>query len=147
MCIRRVLLRRGRLKGKNLKGKVQKLNQKLKGDLKARTFVLSLNIIELCDDLPNKKAVWVITDQLLRSSTSIGANINEAKSASSRLDFKRYYEIALKSAHETVYWLSLLKMSKIYTGKSADILIAEVKEISNMLGKSVLTLKGKKMEL
>ena len=123
---------------------MQKLNEKLKNDVKARAFVLSLNVIEMCDHLPNKKAVWVITDQLLRSSMSIGANITEAKSASSRLDFKKFYEIALKSAHESMYWLSLLKMSKLGKSDTIDPLLGEIDEISKMLGKSVITLKSKK---
>ena len=106
--------------------------------------MLSLNTIDLCNDLPNKKAVWVITDQLLRSSMSIGANITEAKAASSRLDFKKFYEIALKSSHESIYWLSLLKMSKLSSADKIDPLINEVDEISRMLGKSVITLKTKK---
>lgn len=123
---------------------MRKLNSKLKTNVKARAFVLSLNTIDLCNDLPNKKAVWVITDQLLRSSMSIGANITEAKAASSRLDFKKFYEIALKSSHESIYWLSLLKMSKLSSADKIDPLINEVDEISRMLGKSVITLKTKK---
>ncbi len=122
---------------------MQNLNEKLKTDVKARAFVLSLNVIDLCRNLPNKRAVWIITDQLLRSSMSIGANITEAKSSSSRLEFKRYYEIALKSAHESMYWLSLLKMSKLGPSDKINLLIAETDEISRMLGKSIITLKSK----
>jgi len=123
---------------------MQKLNVKLKNDVKARAFVLSLNIIELCEDLPKKKAAWVITDQLLRSAMSIGANITEAQAATSKLEFKRYYEIALKSARESTYWMGLLKMSKLISASRMEPLIKETIEISRMLGKSVITLKAKK---
>jgi four helix bundle protein len=122
---------------------MQKLNAKLRNDIKARAFVFSLNIIELCDTLPNKNSVWVISKQLLRSSMSVGANIAEAKSASSRLEFKRYYEIALKSSNESLYWLSLLKMSKLAAADTIKPFITEVTEISKMLAKSVMTLKEK----
>jgi len=123
---------------------MQKLNEKLKSDLKARAFAFGLNVISLCEELPSKKSVWIISDQLLRSSMSIGANIVEAKSASSRLDFKRYHEIALKSANETLYWLSILKMSKLAKPESVDPFIQEATELSRMLGKSVLSLKSRK---
>jgi four helix bundle protein len=51
----------------------------------------------------------VIVKQLMRSSVSFGANVTEAKNSSSRLEFKRYYEIALKSANESKYWICLLR--------------------------------------
>jgi len=70
---------------------MQKLNSKFKTDLIQRTYNLSLAVIELMNTLPQKRSAWVIADQLLRSATSIGANIVEAKSASSRLEFNRYY--------------------------------------------------------
>ena len=86
----------------------------------------------------------MISDQLLRSATSIGANTVEAKSSSSRKDFIRFYEITLKSANETKYWLGLLRdatdTDKVEVGK----LLGEVGELSNMLGASVLTLKNKR---
>jgi len=59
--------------------------------------------------LTEKRVYWTVTDQLIRSATSIGANIIEGKSASSKKDFIRYYEIAFKSANETKYWLGLLR--------------------------------------
>ena len=58
---------------------------------------------------PSERIYWIISDQLLRSATSIGANIIEAKAASSKKDFIRFYEISLKSANETKYWLCLLR--------------------------------------
>ena len=65
--------------------------------------------IQLTKDLPEKRVFWSISDQLVRSATSIGANIIEGKSASSKRDFIRYHEIALKSANETKYWLGLMR--------------------------------------
>ena len=77
-------------------------NNKYKTDIKDRCFKFSISVIKVSDNLPGKRSNWVISDQLIRSSTSIGANIMEAKSASSKLEFKKFYEIALKSANETI---------------------------------------------
>ncbi len=80
----------------------------------------------------------------MRSSTSIGANIVEAKSSSSKREFIRYYQIALKSANETKYWLCLLRDSKLVQKTPVNKILNEAVELSNMLGASVLTMKGKK---
>jgi four helix bundle protein len=68
-----------------------------------------MNVIKTQDKIEIKKIHYSIIDQVVRSSTSIGANIVEAKSASSRRDFIKYYEIALKSVNETKYWLCILR--------------------------------------
>lgn len=117
-----------------------------KSDLKDRCFNFSLRIIEFINNLPNKKTFWVIGGQLLRAGTSIGANIIEAKSSSSKIEFIRYYEISLKSGNETIYWLELLKFSDLKIEKidDLDFLLKEVKEICNILGASLLTMKGKR---
>ena len=99
--------------------------------------------IKFLETLPEKKVYWVISDQLLRSATSIGANIIEAKSSSSRRDFIKFYEIALKSANETKYWLGLLRDALKIDKNKVGQLLSEVEEISKMLGSSVLTLKNK----
>jgi len=88
---------------------MQNYNSKFKSDLKKRCFDLSLKIIRLADSLPNKRSAWVIADQLISSATSIGANLTEAMASSSRLEYKKFYEIALKSANETIYGLELLR--------------------------------------
>jgi four helix bundle protein len=94
--------------------------------------------------LPEKRVYWVIADQLLRSSCSIGANIVEAKSSSSRKDFIKFYEIALKSANESKYWLGLLRDGTATDKESINKLLRELEEISKMLGASVITLKNRK---
>src|SRR3989338_8150689 len=92
--------------------KTQNYNSNLKSrDVKARAYQFSLDIIRFINDLPNKRAFWAIGDQLIRSATSIGANMIEAQSSSSRREFIKFYEISLKSANEAIYWLSLLRDS------------------------------------
>lgn len=74
---------------------------------------------------------------------SVGANLIEGGSASSRLEYKKFYEIALKSANETKYWLCLLRDSKLAEAERIDILLSEVTELANMLAAGVLKLKQK----
>jgi len=122
---------------------MQNYNSKFKSDLKQRCFEFSLNVIKLLELLPNKRSAWVIGDQLVRAGTSVGANLVEAKASSSRLEYKKFYEIALKSANETIYWLELLKNSGLADAKITQPLIEEITEISNMLGAGVIKLKNK----
>jgi len=123
---------------------MQNNNEKRKTELKYRCYCFSIEIIKLAESLPNRKVYWVISDQLLRSSTSIGANVIEAKSGHSKKDFIKFFEIALKSANETKYWLGLLRDATKIENDKINQLLKETDEISNMLGASLLTLKGKR---
>lgn len=123
---------------------MQNSNSKFKSDLRERCYKFSLAIINLTDSLPNKRSAWIITDQLIRSATSIGANLIEARASSSRLEFKKFYEIALKSANETKYWLCLLRDANLCTAEVVNKLLSEAVEIANMLAGGVIKLKNKK---
>ena len=122
---------------------MQNQNEKPKIELKYRAYQYSIKMIEYLDTLPNDISTSVITKQLLRSSTSIGANIIEAKGASSKRDFTNFFAIALKSANESLYWLGLLRDAKKLKSQTLDNLLNETKELANILGSSILTLKGK----
>lgn len=123
---------------------MQNHNPKLKANVKARSYQFSLKIIRLVGDFPkNDNFFWVIGNQLLRSSTSVGANIVEARSSSSKRDFINYFTHALKSANETKYWLRLIKDSEKASQQIISEYLEEIYEISNILGKSLLTMKGK----
>lgn len=126
----------------NLKSQNHNANGK-SANVKVRAYNFSLETIKFVNDLPNQRAFWAIGDQLLRASTSIGANMIEAQAASSKRDFIKFYEIALKSANETKYWLCLLRDSYKELSLKSGELLNEASEICNMLGSSVLTLKGK----
>lgn len=108
-----------------------------------RAYQFSLDVIALCKDLPNKRIYWTICDQLVRSSTSIGANLVEAKASSSKKDFIHFYCISLKSANETLYWLCLLRDSKLEEVNIELIneLLKENEEICKILGKSIATMR------
>lgn len=138
-----IAIKNSKCKASNSNVKTQNYSSNLKSNnVKLRAYMFSLEIIKFVNELPNKRAFWSIGDQLLRSTTSIGANMIEGKSSSSKREFIKFYEIALKSANETKYWLCLLRDSCELKPKCITLL-KEAEEISNMLGSSILTLKGK----
>ncbi len=115
-------------------------------DLKRRSFRFSLEIIKLLEILSKNRnyITEILGKQLLRSGTSIGANIVEGQSAASKKEFANFYKIALKSANETKFWICILRDSYEELKVRCEELLEEAIELSNMLGSSVLTLKGKK---
>ena len=79
-------------------------------NIRHRCYYFSKEIVMFVKDCANNKVFSSLFDQLIRSATSIGANIVEGKSGSSRKDWKNFYVIALKSANETKYWLCLIRI-------------------------------------
>lgn len=112
-------------------------------EIKQRTLQFSLDIINLVSAFPSKKVYWIISDQLLRSATSIGANVVEAQGSASKKEFINYLHIALKSAKETCYWLELLEKSLLVEKNKVDSILQECLEIAKILNSSILTLKQK----
>jgi four helix bundle protein len=117
--------------------------QSSKTDIRQRAYQYALRIVRFMEDIPKDMAGRTIGNQLMRSGTSIGANIVEAQASSSKKDFTKFIIISLKSANESLFWLRLLKDSG-KVGLVIDPLITETHEIANILGASVLTLKGKR---
>jgi four helix bundle protein len=119
---------------------------RFKKEFIARLIRFTVDIMKLCRELKKDSLFWSICDQLIRSSASIGANVVEAKSASSKLEYKKFFEIALKSANETIYWLLVVKSVNQNNKLKPEIdrFYKEVIEISKIIGSSVLTLKGRK---
>ncbi len=105
-------------------------------DIRSRTFEFSVQVIELYKFLQFEKKEYVLGKQLLRSGTSIGANVEEATAAQSMKDFIAKMSIALKEARETNYWLRLLKRTGFI---KKDNLINESSEIMNILGAIIRT--------
>lgn len=130
---------------KNCKVKLKSMNKSNnKPELKVRAYNFSIKLVKYISHLPKQNIYWTMGDQLLRSGTSIGANIIEAQAASSKRDFIKYYQISLKSANETKYWLGLLRDATTLNNTDINILLNEAKELSNILGASLLTLKNKR---
>jgi four helix bundle protein len=100
---------------------MQNQKSKFKTDLKQRAYKYSIKVIGFLDTLPQDMSTNIITNQLLRSATSIGANLVEAKGSSSKKDFTNFFNHALKSANESLYWLGLLRDAKKSTVQSLNI--------------------------
>src|SRR3954470_16848741 len=114
-------------------------NPNLKENLiAAKTFEFSLEIVKMVDTLENLRK-YTIARQLIRSGTSIGANVREAQNAESKDDFIHKMKIAVKEADETEYWLLLCKHSKSYTANEA--LSSKVSEIIRIISNIISTSK------
>ena len=109
-------------------------------EIKIRCYKYSVEVIKFVASVDVGRKFQSIIDQLLRSATSIGANVVEGKSAHSKKDFIKFYEIALKSANETKYWICLLRDGLEL--KQVDSLLKEANEISKVL--AAIIIKSKK---
>jgi four helix bundle protein len=111
--------------------------------LKTRVYSFALDIIAFVDQLPRGQVSSVIGEQLLRSATSIGANVVESQGAASRKDYANFFRHALKSANETKFWLGLLRDSGKADKVTTDKLLKESNELAKILATSIITLKGR----
>jgi four helix bundle protein len=111
--------------------------------LQAKSYGFALQIIELYRSLSSEHREYVLSRQILRCGTSIGANIAEANQAQSRPDFISKLAIALKEAVETEYWISLLRDARYLTPEDAQALIADCKELTRMLTAAIKTSKAR----
>ena len=107
--------------------------------LKSKSF--AVRIINLYKHLTDKKKEFVLSKQILRSGTSIGANLAEAKCASSKKDFLAKNYIAFKECSETMYWLELLLETKFITNKEFDSIYTDCKELVKLLSRITKTMK------
>ena len=123
---------------------MQNDKSKFKDEFKRRTYGFALEIIKFIDELPKDNTCKTIGNQLLRSSTSIGANVIEAGAASSKKDYTNFFNHSLKSANETKFWLGLLRDSDKANKDKTNKLLLETTEIANILASSIITLKGKR---
>lgn len=113
-------------------------------NLKLRAYKFSLNVIRFLNSLSRNQTNKIISGQLLRSATSIGANVIEAQAASSKREFRNFINHSLKSANETKYWLCLLRDSDLGSKVAISSLLDEAVELSKILGASLLKLKGRR---
>jgi len=125
----------------NSKIKSQNCNSKFKIGIRERTYKYALMVIKAIDKLPKEMTSATIGRQLLRSGTSVGANVAEARSASSKRDFINFLTYALKSANESKFWIDLIKDSGKLSPQEIKDLAQETNEICRILAASLLTLK------
>jgi len=112
-------------------------------DIKERTFAFALEIIKFAQSIDfRNEPLRTLGRQLLRSGTSIGANVEEAQAGQSRADFSSKYAIALKESREAIYWLRLLKEAGISGYAEWEALIQEADEIARIIGAIIVNTKN-----
>ena len=107
-------------------------------DVRERAYKYSIRIINFLDLLPGNMTGGVIAKQLMRSATSIGANLVESKGASSKKEFGQFFTYSLRSANETLYWLGLLRDAKKMESAEFAIPLKKMPKDQNKLFVKVL---------
>ena len=103
----------------------------------------AVDVVNLCTEIKEHRKSNVLLNQLLRSGTSIGANIHEANYAASKADFINKFQIALKECYESDYWLGLFKDTKMITEEEYTEMYDKCSKIRKLLIASVTTAKKK----
>ena len=117
-------------------------------DIRKRAFRFALRIIQLCRQLPKNEVNRILTRQVLRSGTSIGANLEEAQGANTKPEFINSTNIAKREARETNYWLRLMaECNSIQIKKRMQNLLSESEEIIKILTASVKKSNANKLIL
>ena len=106
-----------------------------------KSFIFAVRIVKLYKYLCSQKKEYVLSKQLLRSGTSIGANINEAQDAQSKNDFISKLSISLKEARETKYWIELLRETDYLTDKEVNNILEDLIEVIKLLVSIIKTTK------
>jgi four helix bundle protein len=109
--------------------------------LLTKSYSFALRIVKLSQYLVEEKKEFVLSKQILRSGTSVGANIEEVNQAESKADFIHKLSISNKEAFETHYWLRLLRDSNYLTDKLAESLLNDCDEVQKLLVSSIKTAK------
>lgn len=116
-------------------------NGKLKAEsvLRSKSFAFGLRSVKLYKFLVNEQREYVLSKQVLRSGTSIGANIVEASQAQSKSDFIHKLSVSLKEAFETEYWILLLRESEYLKPDQANSMLTDCCELQKILTASIKT--------
>lgn len=120
---------------------MKRIDEKLTAKYKSKKF--AVRIVKLYKYLCNEKSEFVLSRQLLRSGTSIGANIAESECAISEKDFLSKIYIALKECSETIYWLELLYETDYLTQSELESVRSDCIEIKKILSATTKTVKSK----
>ena len=109
--------------------------------LKDRSYDFALRTVKLSRYLVDNKREFILSKQVIRSGTSIGANIEEANQAQSKIDFIHKLSISQKESFETHYWIRLLRDSDLINKKLAASLLSDCEELQKLLTASIKTAK------
>lgn len=110
--------------------------------VRGKSFAFALRVVKLCQHLENEKREYVLSKQLLRSGTAVGALVREAEQAESKADFIHKMAIALKEANETDYWIELLYQSETLEEKGFSSIKPDITELIRLLTSIIKTSKG-----
>ncbi|MEX2564695.1 MAG: four helix bundle protein [Cyclobacteriaceae bacterium] len=108
-----------------------------------KSFAFAIRIVNLYKFLTTEKREFVLSKQLLRSGTSVGANVEESIGGASEKDFLHKLTIAYKEARETIYWLKLLKATDYLSETEFESLFFDAEELCKIIGKIQTTLKNR----
>ena len=111
------------------------------GVLKVKSFRFAIRIIRLFQYLTDSQKEYVLSKQLLRSGTAIGAWVREAQNAESKKDFVHKLGISQKECDESMYWLELLIETEYLNDKEFDAIYADATELLKMLRSAIITAK------
>ncbi len=98
-----------------------------------KAYAFAIRTVKLSQYLNNEKKEYVLSRQILRSGTAIGALVSESKLAQSRPDFLNKLMVALKKANETKYWINLLHDTQYITKQMFESLLCDIKELIGLL--------------
>jgi len=112
--------------------------------LQIKSFRFAIDIVELYKRLSTDKKEFVLSKQILRSGTSIGANVEEAIGGQSEADFMSKLSIAYKESRETSYWLRLLQATNFIEPVEARKHLESCEELQRIIGSSIKTIKAKR---
>ena len=116
---------------------------KRKNTFTIKSFSFELDIVNVCQRISDARREYVLSKQLLRSGTAVGALIREAQNAESKVDFIDKLAVAQKECDETIYWLELMKEADYLETGEFEKLNGEAIELLKMLRSSILTTKQK----
>lgn len=115
-------------------------------DIRDRTFRFACDVARLALGIAPRPGVRCLIDQLLRAATSVGANLEEAKAGSSKREFLRFVQIALRESREAVYWMRLCAELRLASPEQLDRLCNEGVEISRILGAIVVSTRRRMLQ-
>lgn len=110
--------------------------------LREKSYDFAKRFVKLYQFITAEKSEYVLSKQILRSGTSIGANVEEAGQGQSKADFVHKLSVAQKEAFETDYWIRLLRDTNYLTEKQADSLLNDCRELQKIITSSIKTVKA-----
>ncbi|MFH2095582.1 MAG: four helix bundle protein [Bacteroidota bacterium] len=109
-----------------------------------KTYSFAVKIVKFCFEMQDKRKEYVISHQLLKSGTSIGANMEESQGAISKAEFIAKVQISFKEAKETKFWLRLIKDAEVYQNNQSEQLLKDCNEIIVIIASILKSSKEKK---